>query len=163
MNNVRRNSFFGWILLLLGGFFLLDHWYPHLFGWNTILIALGVALLVRAVRFDRGASFPGAFLLLLGLFLLLKGSDVLYVPWWQTWPLILLFLGVSFVVLFAFDTAKRGSLLVGLSLILIAFILLTNPYSWDDITDWIADWWPLLLILVGLNVLWTTRQKRKSG
>jgi len=159
----KPDRLIGWLLLLVGAFLLLDHWYPHLFGWYTILIALGAALLIRAARRDRGVAFPGAFLLLLGLFFLLKETDFIYIPWWQNWPMILLITGISFVVLFAFDTTKRGSLIVGSTLILMAFIFLTNPYRWEDILDWIGDWWPLILIIIGLNIIWKAGWGRKSN
>ncbi|HEX7345073.1 MAG TPA: DUF5668 domain-containing protein [bacterium] len=164
MKSTRRpDRLFGWLLLLLGALLLLDHWYPHLFGWTTILIALGAALLIRAARTDRGAAFPGAFLLLLGLFFLVKETDLIYIPWWHNWPMILLILGISFVVLFAFDTTKRGALMVGIPLIVMAFIFLSSPYRWEDILDWIGDWWPLILILIGLNILWKASLSKKSN
>lgn len=156
MTRTKNHSLLGGMLIMLGGFLLLDHWYPELFGWNTILIALGVALLIRALGPSKGSALPGAFLLLLGLFFLLKEANIIYVLWWQNWPLIILILGISFVTQFVFDPHRRGALMTGIILIALAFIFLRYRYRWDDIVEALARWWPLILVLIGLRMIWKT-------
>jgi len=162
MADNRRNLFWGWVLLLLGAFLLLDHRFPHLFGWYTILIGLGVALFVQGLARNKGAVFPGTFLFLLGLFFLLEQTEVIYLPGWQNWPLIVLFLGVSFVVLYVFDPNRRGALLTGTIIIAGAFIFLRYPHGRDEILEWLGHWWPLILILIGLRIIWKTSVRQKS-
>ncbi len=164
MQRTDRRSLVGFILLLAGLILLLDRWQPDLLGWNTLLIALGVALLVAGARQDRGAILPGTFLFLLGVLLLVKQQHLIYIPWWQTFPLIVLALGVSFVVLYLFDPHRKGVLIPGVLLIAGSLIYLKFPYIWEDILDWLGRWWPILLVIVGLRLIWSsTRLPKKDA
>lgn len=154
----------GFVLLLAGIILLLDRWQPVLLGWNTLLIALGVALLVVGARRDRTAILPGTFLFLLGVLLLVKQQHLIYIPWWQTFPLIVLALGVSFVVLYLFDPLRKSILIPGVLLIAGSLIYLKFPYIWEDILNWVRRCWPILLVFVGLRLIWSsTRSPKKNA
>lgn len=164
MQRNDRRSLVGFILLLAGLILLLDRWQPDFLGWNTLLVALGVALIVAGLRRDRGAILPGTFLFLLGVLLLIKEQHLIYIPWWQTFPLIVLALGVSFVVLYLFDPQRKGVLIPGVLLIAGSLIYLKFPYILEEIFDWLKRWWPLLLVIVGLRLIWSsTRAPKKDA
>jgi hypothetical protein len=158
----RFPALLGWVLLLFGAALLLDRWHPHLLGWSTALIALGVALFYLGAARDRGAIFPGTFLLLLGLLNLLRSQGVADLPWSLTWPLILLILGVAFVTLFIFDPDRRGALPIGIFIIIISFLFIRFPHFWKDILDTAGTWWPVIFILIGLRILWSSRKNKSS-
>jgi membrane-bound ClpP family serine protease len=125
------------------------------------MIALGVALFYLGVARDRGAVFPGAFLFLLGLLNLLRNEGVLDLPWSLTWPLIVMALGIAFVTLFLFDPSRKGAVLPGTILIVIAFVFLSFPGAWLDILAFVSSWWPLIFVLIGLRILWGSMRKFK--
>jgi hypothetical protein len=159
----RFPALLGWVLLLLGAILLLDRWQPHLLGWSTIMISLGVALIYLGVARDRGAIFPGTFLFLIGVLNLLRSEGVLDIPWSLTWPLILMALGVAFVTLFISDPDRRGALPPGLIIITMAFIFLRFPEFWDTLWDFVGTWWPVILVLIGLRLLYSSRQAAKNA
>lgn len=158
----RYPALLGWVLLLFGAALLLDRWHPHLLGWSTVMIALGVALFYLGVARDRGAIFPGTFLFLLGVLNLLLSEGVLDLPWSMIWPLLLMALGVAFITLFIFDPDRRGALLPGIVIIAIAFVFLRFPHFWEAILDFAGTWWPVIFVLIGLRILWSSMKNKRS-
>lgn len=122
-------------------------------------MAVGASLFYRGARRDRGFIFPGTFLLLLGLFFFLRHQDLLDFAWWQTWSMIVLLAGISFIVHYLFDLGRRSSLMSGVVLIIIGFVFLHYPDAWDEIFYQGRRWWPVILILIGLRLIWNAREK----
>jgi hypothetical protein len=153
---------FGWILLIVGGILLFHYWDILELDWMTFLMALGVGLFIAGVlQRDHSAVFPGTFIFLIGLLFYLKDRYILEAPWWDIWPLIILFLGISFVMLYVFNPSRRDTLWPGLILIAVSFFLLFVPWCWYDLFYWIGRLWPVLLILAGLFIILETRKRRK--
>jgi hypothetical protein len=100
---------------------------------------------------------------LLGILLLLRETDVLDDPMSKLWPLILIFLGISFVMLFLMRPRDWGVLIPGGILIAIGLVFFLRNYrciSWVTLND-IFQWWPIILIAVGAYML-TGRRKRNN-
>jgi len=164
----RRNKapILGWILLLVGGFLLLTHWYPITLNWTTLLMILGIGLfLIGVFHRDHGAVFPGTFLFLLGLLFYLRENYILITSWWNVWPLIILSIGVAFLILYIFEPDRKGVLFPGVILIAIGLIFLFVPWSlcWWEFIYWIGKLWPLILIVVGLHLILKSVRRKSAG
>ena len=95
----NRNTWVAIVLIGLGAFFLFrnfdffPYWIPsYLFGWEMIMILIGVAMLVTGKR--EGLIFLGIG----GIFIL---NDIFYLPHWHMgnlWPVILIIIGVSLFI-----------------------------------------------------------------
>ena len=103
------NKQLGWILVVLGLFFILQYLLDWDFYWAVVLIIVGGVLFLYAIlKRSEGGIFPGTFLFLLGLIFLLYEIGVID-SLTQTWPLILIILGVSFVMIFLIKNSKERS------------------------------------------------------
>lgn len=152
----------GWILVVLGLFFILQYLLDWDFYWAVVLIIVGGVLFLYAiVKRSEGGIFPGSFLFLLGLIFLLYEIGVID-PLNETWPLILIVLGISFVMIFLIRPQDWGVLIPGGILVVLGLIFLLRNYryiSWDAVGD-ILQWWPLILVAMGVGLLIF---KRKSN
>jgi TM2 domain-containing membrane protein YozV len=52
----------------------------------------------------------------------------------------------------------KGSMLGGAILILIGVLFILD-LNFDVSMEWIENWWPLILVLVGINLVWKARKK----
>lgn len=52
----------------------------------------------------------------------------------------------------------RGSKFGGVALIAVGVLFLLD-LNFDIPLDWLADWWPLALVLIGARMVWTSRHK----
>ncbi len=149
----------GWILVVLGLFFILQYLLDWEFYWAMVLIVVGGVLFLYAlIKRSEGGIFPGTFLFLLGLIFLLNQFDVID-PLSETWPLILIIIGVSFVMIFLVRPQDWGVLIPGGILIILGLIFLLRNYryiSWGTVGD-ILQWWPLILIVLGVKLLMSKR------
>ena len=145
----------GWILVILGLFFILQYLLDWEFYWAVVLIIVGGVLFLYALlKRNEGGIFPGTFLFLLGMIFLLHQIDVID-PLSETWPLILIIIGVSFVMIFLVRPQDWGVLIPGGILIILGLIFLLRNYryiSWGTVGD-ILQWWPLILIVLGVKFL----------
>lgn len=57
---------------------------------------------------------------------------------------------------FSMPTTK-GSVLGGVVLILIGVLFILD-LNFDVSMEWVEDWWPLILVLVGVNLVWKARK-----
>ena len=145
----------GWILVVLGLFFILQYLLDWEFYWAVVLIIVGGVLFLYAiVKRSEGSIFPGTFLFLLGLIFLLYEIGVID-PLTETWPLILIVIGVSFVMIFLLRPKDWGVLIPGGILVVLGLIFLLRNYryiSWGTVGD-ILQWWPLILVVLGIRLL----------
>ena len=111
--------------------------------------------------------FPGTLLLLLGLFFLFLEIGVLTDSMQDLWPLILIIIGISFVMVFLFRPSEWGTLIPGGILIVIGLLFFTWNYryiSWRTMNN-ILQWWPVILIIIGAGLLLGRRhgQERRES
>lgn len=149
----------GWILVVLGLFFMLQYLLDWEFYWAVVLIVVGGVLFLYALlKRSESGIFPGTFLFLLGLIFLLHQIDLID-PLSKTWPLILIIIGVSFVMIFLVRPQDWGVLIPGGILTILGLIFLLRNYryiSWGAVGD-ILEWWPLILVVVGVRLLMPKR------
>jgi hypothetical protein len=160
----RRPYIFGWIIVIIGALLLLNHWFTIELDWTSVLMVIGIAFLVAGLlKRDHGTVFPGMLCLLLGLLFYLKANHVIWIPWGELWPVIILCIGVAFLIQFIVDPKRKGGLLPGLVLLAVGFLFLFTPFCWFDIIYWIGKLWPVLLILVGLYLIFKSEKGRRDA
>jgi hypothetical protein len=157
MSERKHTSVFGWILLVIGGALILNHWFDLDFEWSTLVMILGGLIFTAGLLSrDHGAVLPGSFLFLTGLFFILKEHRRILLPWWDFWVLILLALGIAFVVHFIVEPGRKGRLLPGVVLIVVAFVILYSPWTLYDFFQtvfWLWHLWPLVLVILGIHLI----------
>ncbi len=153
---------FGWVILIIGAALLLNHWHSIELDWTSVLMIIGIALFVAGLlKHDHGAVFPGTLLFLLGLLFYLKANHVIWIPWWELWPVIILCIGVAFLIHFIIDPKRKGGLFPGLVLIAVGFLFLFAPFCWFDIIVWVRKLWPVILIIMGLHLIYKSNKDRR--
>ena len=115
--------------------------------WPLIIIGIGVAKLLGrgAESKERG---EGLFMVALGSWFLINSLELFGLSWGDSWPLLLLFLGVQRLIL----PGDEGGRAPGLFLVAIgslAFMALHGTFGlhWGNV-------WPLALIAVGCVMVW---------
>jgi hypothetical protein len=162
------------ILILIGVFFLLSN--AGVFDdldldieelWPAIIVLVGLAFLLQYLLGggDPGLIFVGVVVTLIGLFFFLFTLNV-ELPWqfenlrgplqWEDmeflWPVFPLIAGISFVLLSILGR-DRGALGVGVVTLAVGLIALPLTLGSDEGLERIAQYWPVLLILLGAGLL----------
>lgn len=161
MSTHKHSIWPGLILIIIGALLLIHKLTPYSFGWYElyplILIGLGLLFFASIVhKRDKGAVFPGTIVLLLGLFFFLRNYDIIpYYYMREVWPIFLIILGIAFLAIFITKPADWGVLIpAGIFLFLgIVFLLRKFHIIYWDIWDIIADYWPVILIIIGGGII----------
>ncbi|WP_138415475.1 LiaI-LiaF-like domain-containing protein [Aquibacillus sediminis] len=154
----KQNLFVGIILIGIGGYFLLRQLrFPILtdfYSWPTLLIILGISFLFYSyISKDYKQLFPGSLLFGLGIHFHGLNHYAFWIDHWAMYPLII---SIAFFVRFQ---KTKSDLLPGLILLIISLfaIFSSNKPGWfrwiDQMAYWIGDFWPAVLILVGIYLL----------
>jgi len=151
------------LILLLKRLDVVDIYWEN--TYPLILIGLGVAFFISVfARDDRNASFWSTTFLLLGFFFFLRNYNLIPFYFWdEIWPVILLAIGISFVVLYLFKPQDWGVLIPGVVLLFIGFVALahTMDFYWRT-SRFIEDFWPVILILIGGALVLSSFLRKKS-
>ena len=160
MSTHKHSIWPGLILIIIGALLLIHKLTPYSFGWYElyplILIGLGLLFFASIVhKRDKGAVFPGTIVLLLGLFFFLRNYDIIPYYYMRVWPMFLIILGISFLAIFITKPADWGVLIpAGIFLFLgTVFLLRKFHIIYWDIWDIIADYWPVILIIIGGGII----------
>ena len=153
----RENLVWGIILILVGGAFLLNQFFPALFGgfsWPWILVGLGVIFtLASLIGRVGGLMIPGIILLGLGGIFLYQVRTDDWDSWAYIWALIPVFAGLGMVLGGLYDAEMRPARPAGLIMIvagLVGYAVFGGAFGLDPS---ILRFWPVLLILFGVWVL----------
>jgi hypothetical protein len=169
MTKSTRSLIPGIVLIVIGAVFLLYELDLVYFRWRQIypLVFLGLGVLFLGSVFtkgDKGASFPATIFLVLGAFFYLRNFgyfsiDYYFYDFRDFWPIFLLAFGLGFVVLFLFRRDDWGLLVPGGVLLFFGAIFFLRTL---DILYWrnVADFWPIILIAVGLSMIINTLRKK---
>jgi len=171
MSTHKHSIWPGLILIVIGALLLVNKLVPYSIGWYEIypliLIAIGVLIFISVIgKRDKGAVFFGTFLSLLGLFFFVRNFDIIpYYYMREVWPIILIILGLSFVSVFITKPADWGVLIPGGILLFLGIVLLLEKLHiiYLDIGDIIADYWPVLLIIIGGGIISGALKRQPSG
>ena len=165
----RENLIWGIILIGLGVAFLLNQLFPGLFGWFEwpwILIGLGgIFALASLISRTGGLMIPGLILLGLGGIFLYQSRTGNWDSWAYVWALMPALAGLGMVIGSLYDDEMRptrtpGAIMLvgGLAALLIFGAAFTGAFG---LSADILRFWPVVLILLGLGVLFRAMRAEK--
>jgi len=166
----RKNSLVpGVILILIGIALLLRQLGVFYIDWRQIfpillLVLGGLFFISIKTRDDKGAAFPATFFFVLGLFFLIRNYDIFSFDYYfygfeDFWPIFLIAVGLGFIVMYFFKPHDWGVLIPGGVLLFFGIVLLlrnTGVLYWRNF----ADYWPLILIAVGVSVVFNSLRRK---
>lgn len=159
----KQHTFIGTLLIGIGVYFLLKELHISLlnnfYTWPTILMIIGVALLLDGyIAREKESIFSGTVILGIGIHI---HGLMTYAHWIESWAIYVLILSIAFLL--RAQQTKKG-IIPGIILLIIAlFSLFSNIkpgwFYWIDFTyKFIEDFWPLLLIGMGIYFLYFKRK-----
>ena len=163
MDERRRTSIFGGALLILVGAVLfvaqvMPEIMPDFFGifsWPWIVVGIGLFLFaLGAALGEPGLAVPATIVGGIGGILAYQYYSNDWTSWSYIWALIPGFVGLGIILMKALG--GEGSVKEGVTLLLISFILLAVFGSFFGALGMAGQYWPVLLILLGLFLLGRT-------
>jgi len=151
----KQNVLSAYILIGIGLYFLMKQFdiplLANFYGWSTIMIIVGVALLLYSFRTkDAHNIFSGVIVLGIGIHF--HGLDN-YTFWSNHWAVYILIVGLAFIVRSLWS--KEG-MMTGIVLTVISSLFI---FSWS-IPHWLTSpmkhihtLWPIAIILLGIYLL----------
>jgi hypothetical protein len=169
-NAISRIPILGIILVLAGAGLLLDELHLLDFGWEKVLW-LAVALLGALLTFrafannEQGRIFFGTVLFLFGVLFLLRSFDIVHRGAHVFWPAILVIIGMAFLMLYINNTREwallfPAVLFVGLGAVFMLAEL--NYLCYWDVWDAVRQYWPVVLILIGMAMILERAVRKKA-
>ena len=158
MNTKKRTSLVGGaLLILIGGVLLAVQILPNFyipFSWPWIVIAVGLFLFtIGAVTGEPGMAIPACIVSGIGGILSYQNATGKWESWNYLWALIPGFVGVGILLAKLLGGEKGSSFGDAFQLILISLILFAIFGSFFGALGIAGDYWPILLILLGLGLL----------
>lgn len=162
MSRRRRTSLVGGIILvLLGAWLLAVQLVPGLdrlinieFTWPWIIIAVGLLLFVFGlVVGEPGMAVPACIVTGIGGILYYQNTTGDWASWSYAWTLIPGFVGVGSIIAGLLGDNRNRSIRDGLNLLVISAVLFLIFGSFLGELNLLGDYWPVLLILLGLWLL----------
>ncbi len=162
MHKQRRTGLVGGIiLLLLGAWLLAVQLVPSLgklfnteFGWPWFVIGAGlVVLIIGLVTGTPGMAVPACIVSGIGGLLYYQNATGNWASWAYAWALIPGFAGVGSLLAGLLGDNPRRSYRDGLNLLVVSAILFLIFGSFLGGLNLLGQWWPLLIILLGVWLL----------
>ena len=158
---MRSNLILGLILILLGGWFLAVQFVPGLgswinpeWAWPLLIVSVGAFLLLFGLLVGApGMAVPAVIVSGIGGILYYQNVTGDWASWAYLWTLIPGFVGLGSILSGLLSGNFRKSLREGGGLIIISLILFFIFASIMGGWNLLGDYWPALLILLGLWML----------
>ncbi len=147
---------FGAILVILGLLMIGDKSRIIDFSWPLILIVAGAVILGQAVpRRKSGQVFFGTFLLLIGMVFLAREYHLLPHHLAYGWSYFLFSVGGALFIRYLVVPKEGGKLWVSLVLVVVGAVFMLADTRWLHWHryDNLLEWWPAVLIVVGLYLV----------
>lgn len=152
--NRRASIVGGMFLILLGLLFLVREIAPQYFQfweWPFFIVGLGFIFLFWALLSSTGGlAVPGSILAGIGGILYYQNMTGDWESWSYIWALIPGFVGMGVIIGGLIDKNFKESIGAGLTLFLISAILLFSFGAAFGLDPEITQYWPALLIALGL-------------
>jgi hypothetical protein len=168
MNKQFSNTLVGVLFILFGVVLILNKMDIIYFTWTEIypigLLFISVFSFINVSRGNKNASFWGTVCGILGVVFFMRNYGYInYFLYFDVWPIILLAFGLGFLVLFMFNPADWGVLIPGILLSFFGTLYLLESSEIDvDLFDIVFDFWPIILVLIGLGLILKALSNRKT-
>ena len=153
----RDNLVWGIILILVGAGFLLNQFFPGLFGWFSwpwILVAIGgIFFLASLIGRVGGLMIPALILLGLGGIFLYQSATGNWDSWSYIWALLPALAGLGILIGSLYDREMVPARPAGAIMVVVGLVLFAVFGGVFGLDADILRYWPVILILVGLVVL----------
>ncbi len=168
MKKHDSNLVLGLILILIGAGLLFRRMGFFDFGWEEsypiALLLLAAMAIVSVAKGDKSQAFWACFLLICGLFTFLKNYGLVDSFWSiNLWSILLFAFGLSFFALYASKPRDWSLLIPGSILTTFGGVAIL-----DDLhVDWFRisyffDYWPLMLIAIGIAIIIGTLRRKPT-
>ncbi|KLV31118.1 LiaF transmembrane domain-containing protein [Priestia megaterium] len=159
----KQSMFFGVLLVGFGIFFLLNELHMSIaakvYTWPVLLILIGAALLTEsALSQDHSNLLASYILITLGIHFYVSEQ----IPFWPTNISMVVFM-VAISFLLSARKAKSGFFQGGTLLIISILMMFSDRLKLflpkvEDGVNYLTTFWPILLLLVGLYLLFFKRK-----
>lgn len=157
----RSNLVVGVILLLVGAWFLAVQFVPELgdlvnieFSWPFIVIGVGLLLFVLGLLIGvPEMAVPACIVGGIGGLLYWQNATGRWESWAYAWTLIPGFVGVGIILTGLLKGRMRKALVEGGGALVTSLVLFAIFSSFLGGVNLFGDYWPVLLILLGVWVL----------
>ena len=155
--NKKTSIIGGVVLILLGGLFLAKELMPGFFSfwdWPFFIIGVGGIFFLWALLSGIGGlAVPGAIISGIGGILYYQTITEDWTSWSYTWALIPGFVGIGVIFANIIDGKFKKAFSEGFSLLIISAVLFFAFGNFFGLQHDIAQYWPVLLILLGIIAL----------
>lgn len=155
----------GLALILLGGLLLaaqLVPAWPRWLDWPMIVVGVGVFLLIFGLLVGApGMAVPACIVSGIGGLLYWQNATGNWKSWAYVWTLIPGFVGVGVILAALLGEGGRAAMNRGLRLVFTSLVLFTVFGSLFGALGFLGDYWPALLILLGLLILIHSALRRR--
>lgn len=154
----KQSAFWGYFLIAIGIVMLLANWFPvgMELMWPIFPLMVGGSSIYGYIlnKKNIGLLMPGCILVIIS-FLFFYCNFAGWYHMETLWPIFLLAPSIGFAAMYVLGNQERGLLiptvlLGGLSLI---FMFISTGYG---------NWWPLIMILAGLFLIFQERKKNNE-
>jgi hypothetical protein len=168
--NDRSRLAVGVLLLAVGVYFLAAQFYPALgewinieFSWPLIVIGVGIFLLVIGLLVgEPDMAVPALIVGGIGGILYYQNTTGDWDSWAFAWALIPGFVGLGMLVSAVLGSRDRGNISGGLWLLVISAVLFLIFGSFLGGPELLGNYWPVLLILLGIWLLARAVLRRRA-
>lgn len=136
--------------------------------WPAVAVIVGLFALRRAFWGDgREVNvFVGTFLLLTGVFLLLRVAALPHATFIRVWPIFMSFGGLA-LLSYAFWKGREYRLIIGVPaaaivMLSVIFLLFSLDVIKMSFSLFVLQWWPLMLIFWGGVTVWSYLERRRD-
>lgn len=149
------------LLILAGLYFFAIQFIPALRvfsltdnNWPLIVVGVGVALLVATLlTWTPSFMIPAAIVTGIGALLFWQNATNNWASWAYAWTLIPGFVGVGVFLMHVMQGNLRQGILTGGAPALVSLVMFAIFGSFFGALGFLGQYWPLLLIVVGVIVL----------
>ncbi|WP_154991844.1 LiaF transmembrane domain-containing protein [Priestia megaterium] len=159
----KQSMFFGVLLVGFGIFFLLNELHMSIaakvYTWPVLLILIGAALLTESALSEDHSNLLASYILItLGIHFYVSEQ----IPFWPTNISMVVFM-VAISFLLSARKAKSGFFQGGTLLIIAILMMFSDRLKLflpkvEDGVNYLTTFWPILLLLVGLYLLFFKRK-----
>lgn len=162
MTQANRGRTIAALLLILAGlYFFAVQFIPGLGifaltgnNWPLIVVGVGIALLVAALlTWTPGLLIPAAIVSGIGALLFWQNATQNFASWAYAWTLIPGSMGVGIFLMHLMQGNLRQGILAGGTPVVLSLVMFAIFGSFFGALGILGQYWPLLLILVGVIVL----------